>query len=297
MLLACILLQLSVRGGISAMKKAEKTLLLIIASIILLFTARKTIAEGAVTYLENNKWVSGTTKGSDRVFNYAFIFPSNGNAKVELSLPNNYYHVNGVKTNNPTPEVVLYYKYPGWINIGWAKYGKNCSLQTLRIDKGTRLDISVYERAGFSKHRTAYRLRVVFTPANPTPTPKPTKTKLPTTGYYIIQSGSNSNMVLDINNFAMEENGNLEIYSKNGGTNQIFYVKKGSDGYYTIKALHSGKYIYKCLHNMRQSNVAQGSFSKIRKSHYQKITAAKWKITSAGNGYCKLENKTCTQRL
>jgi len=110
MLLACILLQLSVRGGISAMKKAEKTLLLIIASIILLFTARKTIAEGAVAYLENNKWVSGTTNGSDRVFNYAFVFPSNGNAKVELSLPNNYYHVNGVKTNNPTPEVVLYYK-------------------------------------------------------------------------------------------------------------------------------------------------------------------------------------------
>ena len=61
-------------------------------------------------------------------------------------------------------------------------------------------------------------------------------------GYYRIQSGNSSSRVLDINSASLNNGANLEIYQRNGGTNQIFYIQYRGYGYYSIRALHSGKY-------------------------------------------------------
>ena len=51
-------------------------------------------------------------------------------------------------------------------------------------------------------------------------------------GYYRIQSGNSSSRVLDINSASLNNGANLEIYQRNGGTNQIFYVQYRGYGYF-----------------------------------------------------------------
>ena len=94
-------------------------------------------------------------------------------------------------------------------------------------------------------------------------------------GWYMIASGNNKNMVLDINNWNKNNGGNLEIYAKNQTTNQIFYLQY-SGGYYSIKALHSSKYLHIANSDDATSNVHQWS----GKNHDN----ARWEITLSDDG-------------
>ena len=275
------------------------------ALLMLLMAGTVYGSDSGVKILKDNEWVYGTTANHDRVFNYSFTTPSEGNVSLELEVTSNYYSLpDGTKSSSPEPCLEFYYQFPGWYYIDWAYYNKSKKHTTFLLPKGTKLEIAVYNAANDPNSKIPYRVRAVFTPKDgskvtPAPTPKPTlvpsKTTLPATGYYFIQSKNGSNMVLDINNLSLKDRseGNLEIYYMNGGTNQIFYVSKGTDGYYRIKALHSNKYIYKTLYDYRSSNVFQGSLDCVKKYHNKKTDAVKWKIRSAGNGWCTIENKAC----
>ena len=96
-------------------------------------------------------------------------------------------------------------------------------------------------------------------------------------GWYMIESGNSSNRVLDINNWNMNNGGNLETYQKNNTTNQQFYVKYMGNGYYSIQANHSKKYIHAQGSNSTPDNVHQWDGN----SSYN----AQWCIEPAGNGY------------
>lgn len=99
-------------------------------------------------------------------------------------------------------------------------------------------------------------------------------------GYYMIQSGNSSSRVLDINNFSLNNGGNLEIYNKNKTTNQVFYLQYRNNGYYSIRAVHSGKYLHK-----------SGSGTNVHQWDGYNNANALWEIKSAGNGYYYLRNK------
>lgn len=101
-------------------------------------------------------------------------------------------------------------------------------------------------------------------------------------GWYMIASGNDGNLVLDINNWNKNDGGNLEVYTKNQTTNQIFYIQYSS-GYYSIRGLDSGKFIHIQDGRNRTSNVHQWS----GKNHDN----ARWEIIYAGNGYYYLRNK------
>ena len=105
-------------------------------------------------------------------------------------------------------------------------------------------------------------------------------------GWYMIQSGNSSNRVLDINNWNMNNGGNLETYQKNQTTNQIFYLSYVTTSwgtqYYTIRCLHSGKYIHTYDGKLKNTNVHQWEGTN---------NNAQWGLQSAGNGYYYFRNR------
>ena len=103
-------------------------------------------------------------------------------------------------------------------------------------------------------------------------------------GYYMLQSGNNNDRVLDINNWNQNNGGNLEIYQKNGTTNQTFYLRYMDNGYYSIMAQHSNKYIH-----------AKGTNSQTDNVHQWEGTAsnnAMWSLEPAGDNYYFLRCKS-----
>ena len=58
-------------------------------------------------------------------------------------------------------------------------------------------------------------------------------------GAYIISVASNNKYVLDINNSSLDWDGNLQLWSRNGGANQKFYISYQGDGYYKISSVCS----------------------------------------------------------
>lgn len=112
-------------------------------------------------------------------------------------------------------------------------------------------------------------------------------------GWYMIQSGNSSNMVLDVNNWNLRDGGNLEIYQKNGTTNQIFYLKYVKTAwnwrwlsytkYYSIRCLHSGKFIHTYDGNLKNTNVHQWGGCN--------TDNALWGVKDAGNGHFYFMNK------
>lgn len=112
-------------------------------------------------------------------------------------------------------------------------------------------------------------------------------------GYYMIQSGNSSSKVLDINNWNLNNGGNLEIYQKNKTTNQIYYIQYvktewnwnwvQNTQYYTIRCLHSGRYIHTADGRYTNSNVHQWDGCN--------TDNALWGIRSAENGFYYFMNK------
>ena len=102
-------------------------------------------------------------------------------------------------------------------------------------------------------------------------------------GWYMIACGSSDDRVLDINNWNMNNGGNLEIYQKNGTTNQIFWVQYRNNGYYTLEALHSGKYIHISY---------AGTTANVHQYQECEHSNAQWEIIYAGNGYYYLRNRS-----
>ena len=118
-------------------------------------------------------------------------------------------------------------------------------------------------------------------------------------GYYRIQSGNSSSRVLDINSASLNNGANLEIYQRNGGTNQIFYVQYRGYGYYSIRALHSGKYLHKDdggngtnVHQWENYNTsnAQWALEKSVGSYYYVRNRATGKYLDNANGSTALGN-------
>lgn len=105
-------------------------------------------------------------------------------------------------------------------------------------------------------------------------------------GYYMIQSGNSSSRVLDINNWNLNNGGNLEIYQKNQTTNQVFYVEYRGNGYYSIRAVHSGLYLHRSDGN---DNVHQWRGY----SSYN----AQWEMRNAYSGYYYLRNRATGKYL
>ena len=61
-------------------------------------------------------------------------------------------------------------------------------------------------------------------------------------GYYIIKSALDPNKVLDLYAASKKPETNIQLYSKSGGTNQIFEIKYNQQtGTYKIKSALSGK--------------------------------------------------------
>ncbi len=268
------------------MKKKANALFLIAAALFMLFAAGTVSAEAYE--LTNGVWKTGTAYSTERNFIYTYTLPSDGRISVELEVTDSSTHT--VDGQSHTPQVALYYKITdpnsgGFWNYEIVTYENSYKPASgVWHNKNTVYQISV---EGNGKYTIPYRIRVVFTPdtvitPTPTPTPAPSQASPPASGWYFIRS-ANGSKVLDIHNLSLENGGNLEIYGKNGGTNQIFYLKKGSDGYYTIRALHSNKYLHK-ENSGKGQNVHQWSGSTANNT--------KWRIRSDGNGWFTIENKT-----
>ena len=109
----------------------------------------------------------------------------------------------------------------------------------------------------------------------------------------MLQSGNSSSKVLDINNWNLNNGGNLEIYQKNQTTNQIYYIQYvktewnwnwlQNTQYYTIRCLHSGRYIHTADGRYTCSNVHQWDGCN--------TDNALWGIRSAENGFYYFMNK------
>ena len=103
-------------------------------------------------------------------------------------------------------------------------------------------------------------------------------------GWYMLESGNSGDRVLDINNWNMNNGGNLELYKKNNTTNQRFYLQYLNNGYYSIRTLHSGRYLHVANENNKESNVHQWEGG----NHEN----AQWALKSAGNGYYYLQSRS-----
>ena len=102
-------------------------------------------------------------------------------------------------------------------------------------------------------------------------------------GWYMIESACSSDRVLDLNNWNQNNGGNVEIYQKNGTTNQWVRVTYVGEGYYNLMFQHSGKYIHAAGTNSTPDNVHQWEGG----NHNNAL----WYIESDGRGYFYLRNK------
>lgn len=103
-------------------------------------------------------------------------------------------------------------------------------------------------------------------------------------GDYMLESGNDCNRVLDLHNWDQNNGGNLEIYQKNGTSNQIYHLHYMNNGYYSIMVRHSNKYIH-----------AQGSNSQTDNVHQWEGTGSNnafWSLEPAGNNYYYLRCKS-----
>lgn len=97
-------------------------------------------------------------------------------------------------------------------------------------------------------------------------------------GLYYIQSGLDSNKVLDIHGISKNAGANAEICGLNEGLNQIYYIRKNGN-YYMIIALHSGQAVdVYGASRASKTNVCQWPAD-------SNDIAQQWEIQNAGNGY------------
>ncbi len=104
------------------------------------------------------------------------------------------------------------------------------------------------------------------------------------TGTYIIQSATNPNMVVEVENLSTANAANIQLGEYTGEQNQKFEISKTSDGYYTIKALHSNKVmdVYAGL-SVNGTNVDQYTANE--------SDAQKWSFQENANGTYNIVSK------
>ena len=97
-------------------------------------------------------------------------------------------------------------------------------------------------------------------------------------GTYIISSGVDGQMVMDISGASTDNGTNTMIHLYNGGENQKFEVKKCGDGRYQIIAKHSQKCV--TVANGNKENGAN-----IEQNENSGLDSQKWILVDAGNGF------------
>ena len=104
-------------------------------------------------------------------------------------------------------------------------------------------------------------------------------------GIYVIRTGSDENMVLDIDGGSNKSGANLQIWSYNDKVNQQrFRIRSDGNGYYTIQAVHSGKVL-------DVENASKSNGTNVRQYDSNKTDAQKWQILDLGNGQVSFVSK------
>ena len=96
-------------------------------------------------------------------------------------------------------------------------------------------------------------------------------------GVYIISCAGNSNFVFDIYNNSLVEDGNLIIWTRNGGANQKFYISYEGDGYYKISSVNSALVL-----DVESGSKENGT--NIRQWEDNSSNAQRWKINKNSDG-------------
>lgn len=102
-------------------------------------------------------------------------------------------------------------------------------------------------------------------------------------GTYKIASMLNSSYVLDVNNYATFNGGNVEIYPYHDTNNEKWKINSVGNGYYRITDVNSGK----CL-DVDGGKSASGTNVQIW--NWNNSNAQRWRFLSAGNGSCYIVN-------
>ena len=109
-------------------------------------------------------------------------------------------------------------------------------------------------------------------------------------GIYEIETGVNSNTVVEVRDASEYSGGNVQIFRKNNAKCQKVLIQYGNDGYYTIKFQHSGMYL----------DVADGETTNgtnVWQCRYNGSDAQKWVIQEADDGYYKIISKASNTYL
>ena len=111
-----------------------------------------------------------------------------------------------------------------------------------------------------------------------------TNTQVIENGIYEIETGINSNKVLDISAAETREGANVQIWDKCNGGQQRFELKNLGSGYYSIKNVNSGKVLdVKGAGKLTGTNVQQWTSNS--------TDAQKWKIEKAQDGKFSIISK------
>ena len=90
-------------------------------------------------------------------------------------------------------------------------------------------------------------------------------------GVYYIACSQDANYVLDIVNSSLENEANLDIWTKNDSANQKFYIKYDGDGYYRIFNVNSAKVI-------DVVNASEESGANVQQYESNNSLGQRWKI-------------------
>lgn len=102
-------------------------------------------------------------------------------------------------------------------------------------------------------------------------------------GTYKIATALNTNYVLDVNNYATFNGGNVEIYPYHNTNNEKWNVISLGNGYYRIKDVNSGKSL-----DVNGGGSASGTNVQIWEQN--NTNAQKWRFVDAGNRYYYIIN-------
>ena len=102
-------------------------------------------------------------------------------------------------------------------------------------------------------------------------------------GTYKIETALNTSYVLDVNNYATSNGGNVEIYPYHNTNNEKWRISSLGNGYYRITDCNSGKVL-----DVSGGGSASGTNVQIWESN--NTNAQKWRFISAGNGYYYIVN-------
>lgn len=102
-------------------------------------------------------------------------------------------------------------------------------------------------------------------------------------GTYKIATALNDTYVLDVNNYAKFNGGNVEIYPYHGTANEKWKITSVGNGYYVIIDTNSGK-------ALDVSGGGTASQTNVQIWESNNTQAQKWRFISAGNGYYYIVN-------